>query len=169
MRFRIFGSVALIMLVSVVLVATPSPTSATFILAWEFPSDEYGQGIEALTVYENSTGSWLIANSQFSPNVFPPSWQFNWTEGVAIKIRVHCRLNATLVDVYSTNEGKNYLRHNVTLRNNTGSVLFGLQNFTYFNSAAVDDIYYYDYEAVLEYLLEAGQVYTATVTYEVWY
>lgn len=170
MRNRIVVSVGLIMLVSIFLIATPSPTrGAKFILAsWDFP-DEYGQGIDALTVYENSTGSWLIVGG-FSPNVvYNGGAEFNWSVGLGIKIRVFSWLNSTRVGVLSTDQGKNYLRHNVTVTRNNGSTVFSQQNFTYYNAGAVAEMYEYQYDVILNFFPEVGEIYIATIAYEVFY
>lgn len=169
MKQRIVASVGLIMLVSIFLISTPTPTrGAQFVIAgWSFP-DEYGQGIDALTVYENSTGFWYIIGG-FSPNVlYNGGAEFNWTAGLGIKIRVHCQLNSTHVGVSSTDEGKNYLRHNVTVTTNNGTTVFSQQNLTYYAAGALAEMYSYDYDVILNFLPEAGEIYTATITYEIY-
>lgn len=167
MRNRIVASVGLIMLVSIFLIVTPT-RGAKFVLAsWDFP-DEYGQGIDALTVYENSTGSWNIVGG-FSPNVvYNEGAGFNWSVGLGIKIRVFCWLNSTHVGISSTAEGQNYLRHNVTVTTNNGTTVFSLQNFTYYNAGAVAEMYEYHYDVILNFFPEAGEIYTATITYEIY-
>jgi hypothetical protein len=170
MRNRIVASVGLIMLVSIFLIVTPTPTrGAQFVLAsWDFP-DEYGQGIDALTVFENSTGSWLIIGG-FSPNVvYNGGAEFNWSVGLGIKIRAFSFLNSTRVGVYSTDQGKNYLRHNVTVTRINGTTVFSQQNFTYYNAGAVAEMYEYHYDVILNFYPEAGEIYTVTITYEVFY
>jgi len=151
------------------LVVSVQPAKAQFVLAsWDFP-DDYGQGIDALTVYENSTGDWLILGG-FGPNVdHSGAGVFDWNASVGIKVRVYCLLNSTLVGVSSTAEGKNYLRHNVTVTNFNGTTIFSQQNFTYFGAGVVGDMYEYLYDVVLNFLPEYGEVYTVVITYETWW
>jgi len=151
------------------LVTSIPPAKAQFVLAsWSFP-DEYGQGIETLTVYENSTGSWLAVGG-FSPNVdHSDAGVFEWNGSVGIKVRVDCWLNSTLVGVASTDAGKNYLRHNVTVTDFEGTTVFSQQNFTYYAAGALGDMYEYYYDVVLNFVVGYDQVYTATITYEVFY
>lgn len=140
-----------------------------FILSsWDFP-DEYGQGIDTLTVYENSTGAWLAVGG-FSPNVgHTDEGSFNWNASLGIKVRVDCWLNSILTGVSSTAEGKNHIRHNVTVTQTNGSVVFSQNNFTYFAAGALGNMYEYYYDVVLNFLPQQGEIYAVTITYEVYY
>jgi len=151
-------------------VTIQEPQKAKFIISsWVFPYDEYGQGIDALSVYENSTGSWLLVGG-FAPNVdHEDEGSFNWNVSIGIKIRVYSWLNSTLTGVSSTAEGKNVQRHNVTVVLTNGTVIFNQNNLTYFNAGAVGPMYEYNYDVVLNFLPECGNIYTVTVTYEIYY
>ena len=143
------------------------PAKAQFVLAeWDFP-DEYGQGIWAFMFYENSTGSWLPCD--------PYSYEYNqsytveWNASVFIKLRCFVSFNSTLTGAIDTDDGKNYLRHSVTVTN-LGTTVFSQQNFTYFsNDTQLDPIWYYGYDVVLNFLPVAGEIYTVVVTYEIYW
>jgi len=167
----------MILTLSVLVVSNQPPKSvveeleqpAKFVIAsWDFP-DDYGQGIETLTVYENSTGDWLAVGG-FSPNVdHSEAGVFDWNISVGIKVRVDCWLNSSLVGVGSTAEGKNYLRHNISATMFNGTQVFSQQNLTYFGAGALGDMYEYYYDVVLNFLPVGGEVYTVTITYEIFY
>jgi hypothetical protein len=143
----------------------------TFIIAsWAYP-DQYGQGIDAFTVYENSTGAWLIVGG-FGPNViYSDSGIFeNWSVGVSIKLKCSFYLNNTVVGADDLADGRNYFRHTVTVTNFNKTVVFSQTNFTYFSSSsAYDPMFIYDYTVVLNFIPVYSEVYTATITYEVFY
>ena len=107
--------------------------------------------------------------SFYSLHSYDP-YTLNWSAGVAMKIRVYSLFNQTLVGVGSTTEGQNYLRHSVNVASASNSSIFSQQNFTYYDVTEVgDENYYYEYEVVLNFLPIVGQIYTATITYEVFY
>jgi hypothetical protein len=137
------------------------------ISSWSFP-DEYGQGIGGIHVYENSTGAWLDHDpSYLSPN-----------EGLAVeiflngslKLQIFSYINKTLVGFSTTNEGKNHIRHNITIMDTNDTVVFSQQNFTYFTIyTGYDPIYLYSYTVILNFVPTSGQIYIATITYEIFW
>ena len=140
---------------------------------WEYPSDEYGQGIEAFRFYENSTGAWLPAPyyTHYYPDYheelgefyfleYDQDYTLNWTAGVAMKLRVYPQPNTTLLGTTDVDILKNYVRNNVTV-SSSGQTIFSQNNFTY-----VEDFHF---ECILNFLPQQGQVYTIAVTYEVFY
>jgi len=141
-------------------------TSTFVISSWDYP-DQYGQGIEGFTVYENSTGSWVEVGSGDYSN---SSILFEWNASVAIKLRCYSSLNNTLTGANDTDEGKNYQRHNVTVTLNNGTVVFSQQNFTYVSVATWPyPVWLYSYDVVLNFLPTYAQTYIVNVTYEVFY
>ena len=173
---RIAVCVSIIMMLTLsVLVASNHPPestvkeleqSAKFVIAsWDYP-DEYGQGIDAIEVYENSTGSFVLFETYAYDD---DTSNIDWNESVAIKLRVYTWFNSTLTGVSTTNEGKLYQRHSVTVTN-LGSTIFSQQNFTYFYSDQIEPfVWYYGYEVVLNFLPVAGEIYTVVVTYEIYW
>lgn len=140
--------------------------NATFVLAgWDYP-DEYGQGIHALEIFENSTGSWVKVDGTY---YYDESVDLEWNASVGIKIKCWTYFNNTLVGASDTNDGKNYQRHNVTVTN-FGVTVFNQQNFTYSNAYPEGDpMWYYVYEVILDFLPVAGEIYTAVISYEIFY
>ena len=159
--------VIIIMLIFIMLVVSVPPARARFVLAeWDFP-DEYGQGIDTITVYENSTGSWVsVGNYDYDE-----SSVLDWEAGVAIKLKVWTWFNSTLTGAGSTNEGKNYQRHNVTVTNAIDTIVFSQQNFTvvFYDYGEPSSMWYYDCEVVLNFLPDYGEIYTVSVVYEVFW
>jgi len=141
--------------------------SAKFVLAsWSFP-DEYGQGIYDFDVYENSTGSWVNVGG---PTEYDESGIFDWEIGVAIQLRTWSYFNSTLTGAADTNEGKLLQRHNVTVTKIGGATVFSQQNFTYSNVYTDEDpMWVYTYLVILDFLPVAGEIYTVTVIYEIWW
>ena len=163
-----------LLVVSVLLVASIQPTTAQkaqFVLAsWDFP-DEYGQGIEGIEIYENSTGFWVMYDNP----LYDEETNFDWNESVGIKLRCYTWLNSTLVNVSTTNEGKLYQRHSVVVTTSDMFVagkhtVFSQQNFTWVNDDPIDPpMWYYGYEVVLNFLPVGGAIYTITITYEIYW
>ena len=177
---RRFAALVLVVLVSVLLIATPTQTrSSKFVLSeWDQP-DEYGQGIYLIRFYENSTGSWVAAPwyyvggaldglPYYALHPYDP-YDLNWSEGVAMKLRVYTAFNQTQNGVGSTAEGQRYLRHNVTVTE-ASTIVFSQQNFTYYDVTDGSPAnYYYEYEVILNFLPIGGSVYSAIVTYEIFW
>lgn len=160
-----------VVLVSLMLfVMMPRPASAKFIIAaWSEP-DEYGQCIEAFDILENSSSTWEeIPGCPFmidtDPNIF------NWTAGVAIKLTCYTWFNSTLTGATTGTLGRNYQRHNVTVTDNLGYTVFSKQNFTWYSTDTGIDppMWFYEYYIVLNFLPLAGEYYTVTVIYEVFW
>lgn len=155
--------------------AVIQPAKAQFVIAeWDYP-DQYGQGISGMKFWENSTGSWLPApyyidlGQFYYVNPYISDYTYNISAGVALKVRVDSLLNNTLVGADDLADGRNYHRHNVTV-SNLGNIIFSQSNFTYEDSSdASAPMYYYEYYAILNFIAVSGQVYTVTVTYEVFY
>jgi len=154
-------------LMPVVVSVPPANANPKFIIAsWDYP-DEYGQGIETFDVYENSTGSWVNVGG---PSDWDESGIFDWNASVAIKLKCWTWFNSTLTGVGSTNEGKLYQQHNVIVTQNNRTIVFSQQNFTYSNVYTdAAPMWLYVYEIVLNFLPVAGQIYTITIDYEVYY
>jgi hypothetical protein len=117
-----------------------------------------------LTLYENSTGSWVKVNGNYD---YTETFVFELNESIGIKIKCWTYFNSTLTGAEDTNDGKNYQRHNITVT--LYGTVFSQQNFTYSNANVEGDpMWYYTYEVVLNFLTIAGY-YTVTVEYGVYY
>ena len=168
---RIAVCVSIIMMLTLsVLVVSNHPTKsivkeleqpAKFVLSsWAYP-DEYGQGIYGFSFWENSTGSWVAAPwyTHYYPDYHEEEGEFyflwyyvqdyrlNWSEGVAMKIRVFSVLNLTLTGAIDEADGQNYQRHSVIVTS-AGTTVFSQQNFTYFDVTPSGDTPAYEYEVI---------------------
>jgi len=181
---KILSCVVILALVIMMAVSTIPTTPnrqlerpAKFVLSsWDYP-DEYGQGIDGIRFYENSTGDWVAAPYYLDIGVFyyfvpdTSAYTLNWSIGVGIKLRVFSVLNTTFVGIDEGNitQGKNYQRHSVAVAPINGTTIFSQQNFTYYdNEWVVGDLITYEYDVILDFLPVAGEIYTVTVTYEVY-
>lgn len=143
-------------------------TQPSFAIAASTYTDEYGQGIDKFEVYENSTGGWEYyppyEHYPTDPNIF------NLTGGYSVKIYIWTYLNHTLTGATSKTNGRNFLRHNVTVRSVSGDTVFSKNNFTYSDSYTVGaTLYYYEYSVLLNFLAAFGEYYRVSITYEVYY
>ena len=164
---RLVLAIALIMMVSILVIATPQPTTAKFVLAgWDYP-DEYGQGIEYVKVLQNGTGSYVeLSESPINP-----------TDNVALEvdsdgflqIRVLTWLNKTYCGIENIGAAYAIFRHsiNVTLQ---GENVFSQQNFTKISaSGAGDPMFWFYYQVIIDILPISGKIYTVVVDYEIFY
>lgn len=170
----------IVTILSVLLIVTPRPINAKFVLAsWDHP-DDYGQGIEGFLIYENSTGSWQAWND---PDTGDPEYYiyddadehyFQWNVSVFIKLRVVTWLNSTLLGLTGEedddDDGIPYFRHNVTVTT-LGNTVFSQNNFTYEEGDDSIDppMWLYQYDIILDFVPAEGYTYTVTITYEVYY
>ncbi len=154
-----------VLMVLTLLVLPIQPAKAQFVLAeWDYP-DEYGQGINLFAFYENSSGSWLSFGDAYEPD---QSYIVDWNISGFIKLRCYAFFNSTLTGAADVEDGKNYLRHNVTVTS-AGTTVFNQQNFTYYSNTTIEDpMWYYGYEVILNFIPVSG-IYTVTVIYEVFY
>ncbi len=190
-RRKAYSGIVIVLLMLLVYTVSISPVvpeplaKAKFVIAaWDYP-DEYDQGLFGMKFWENSTGSWVAAPwyTHYYPDyheelaafyyVSPTMsdyYTYNVTVGASLKVRVDTTLNATLTGATDLEDGKNYFRTNVTVTC-LGIIVFSQQNLTSLvtEDDVSDPIYYYEYDVVLDFILEEGQFYTVTVTYEVFY
>jgi len=180
--------VLLMLLVSTVPVSrvVPEPLAkAKFVISgWDYP-DEYDQGLFGMKFWENSTGDWVaapwythyypdyheeLAAFYYCTSSMSDYYTYNVTGGASLKMRVDTTLNATLTGATDLEDGRNYFRTNVTVTS-LGIIVFSQQNLTSLvtEDDLSDPIYYYEYDVVLNFILESGQFYTVTVIYEVFY
>ena len=180
-RNKIIASTLVILTVSILLIASvqspkaiPTATGkAQFVISsWNFP-DEYGQGIEAFEIYENSTGFWVLISGAYG---YEDTGNIEIYDNASIKLRCYTWFNSTFMDVTTTNEGKNLQQHSVVVIGalsiwEQSVIVFSQQNFTWFyDDDSIDPpMWYYGYEVVLNFIPQQGQIYTTTVIYEIWY
>ena len=158
------------MILTVLVVRSPAPTQAAqFVISsasWSYP-DEYGQGIQYLSVY-NSTGDWIdtigynvTGSWLYEQDVF--EIPFNET----LTIAVYSWLNKTQLGLSSFEDGKNFLRHSITV-SYPSTTVFTQQNFTYETGTdANDPMYFYKYNVTLPCFNTHGVIYTVEPTLEI--
>jgi len=149
------------------LVTSIQPAKARFVIAsWDFP-DEYGQGIIKFQVYENSTGSWV----QYGDDILnTDSGNIEWNSTASIKLRCWTYVNKTLTQTPTPQAAELVIQHNVCVRLGNGTIIFSQQNFTQFSSFDESyHLYIHGYDVVLNFIPEWGQIYMATIIYEVFY
>jgi hypothetical protein len=149
--------------------------NATFVLSgWGYP-DEYGQGIEVVWPYENSTGSWVaLRDPAFVFWYEDTTFEVNATPNTALKIIATANINHTLFD-FGPDKSENasaraIMRVGIEVITSNGTV-FSQNNMTW-DGTCFDDTattWSISYEAVVDVLVIAGTIYTATITYEVYY
>ncbi len=166
---RIAASIGIIVILFVLVVPIQTTTAKSqFVLAeWEYPSDEYGQGIKRFNFYDNSTGSWV----EFSdPGGYLPDNKtiVECPAGVGIKIRITTTVNSTFLGLDNVPQGINYIRHNLTVIS-LGETIFSQQNFTMFGYGQIGAMYSYHYDVILGFLPVSGTFYMLTFTYEIYY
>ena len=148
----------------------PAKANPKFVLStWDFP-DEYGQGIYSITPDENS--SVYYAHIESAPGFLYSTSENNSfvvDAGCSIRLDVRVLVNYTFLGV-SDPDLLNYIRLNVTVLS-LGDTIFSIQNMTYdeLGGDLGDGIWWYSFKDVLNFLTVEGQVYIATVTYEVYY
>ena len=172
MRIKIVAS-CMVILMMIVMFPRPTQGAQFIISTWEF-GDGYGQGVDGFRFYENSTGSWVAAPYYNDIGVFYylhyyDPYTLNWSAGVSMKLRVYTIFNSTLAGAIDEADGQNYQRHNVTVRNNNGVMVFSQQNLTYYGVEAIGPMWTYKYDVVLNFLPVAGVIYTVVVSYEIFY
>jgi len=137
-----------------------------FIMSGLDDYDEYGQGIDYVSFYENSTGAWVLVESVYTAtgNII-----VEWNTSIGIYISVATWYNSTFTGATDTINGTKYLKHTISVINSNGTNVFSQNNFTY---ASVNDflnppMWRYAYYVIVGFLPAMGEIYTVTVTYEV--
>jgi len=158
---------------------TPTKTANFIISEWE-DVDQYGQGVDIIWFYENSTGSWVAAPwyyvggaldglPYYALHNYDP-YILNWSAGVSMKIRIQTLINQTLTGASTVNEGKKYLRHNISVYSlNMGVEVFSQENFTYYDGGLYDSMIWYKHEVVLEFLPQGASNYRIDIDFEIYY
>ena len=149
-------------------------TSHFVISSWAYP-DEYGQGIRNVAIEQYTNETWVPVNIPSPPRGYyydPNVYEITNGEGSngSLWIVVQCYLNSTVCGINDINDGPALIRHTLTVTNTSDSIVFYQENFTLTYQTDYDDpLYFYQYEVFTDFVPVAGEVYTATIIYEVWY
>ena len=150
------------------IIHTVSHTQPKFSLAsWTYP-DAHGQGIDRFLIYTNHTGSWVEVGSGYYYHY--DTCVLNWTVGWCIKLLCYTYMNGTLTGTSTVAQAKLVQRHSVVVTDGMGQTVFSKQNFTYDDYSPLwEGMWGFTYYVVLNFLPTYGQIYTATVSYEVFW
>ena len=141
--------------------------NSQFVIASTGYPDEFGQGIYTVWVYENSTGVWEPFGDY---RLYNESLVWEWNASAVINIHFLTWFNNTLIGAINGTDGKNYQQHSIDVTLSNGTSIFSQQNFTFTSvSVANDPMWFYNYYVILDFLPMAGEIYTVTVTYELWW
>ena len=171
---KAFATVMVIMTALVLVASIPSETTAQFVISAGSYPDGYGQGIEVLYVYENSTGSWVAL---FDPAflIFPTNnsdtiIEVDYSTNTSIKLILGVNINHTLNGLTTHQEALNIMRLNLTATNQ-GTTVFSKENVTWAGGTVWNDTvttWTFSYEVVLNFFIQTGQIYAVIITYEVY-
>lgn len=171
---KAYASIIVLLTISV-LVASIPPAKAQFIISgWDY-DDGYGQGIEVVWSYENSTGSWVkIQDPAFILPSDSTNIKMNYTKDTAIKIIVTCNINHSLFSFGPDKSENASARAIMQTSINVvylGESVFSQQNLTWDGSVFDDTAttWAISYEVVIDVIINEGAIYTVTVTYEIYY
>lgn len=165
-------TVSILAVLTLLLVMAPQSKAqcTMFITASTWEMDDYGQGLQTWYAESNATGSWVvIAWATYTNTSYDP---IRWNASQAIRIRVQCVLNSTLLGLSALSQGLNYLQHNISVVDQFDAVVFSQQNFTfYYNATGYPDsaMYIYQHTVILDFSPLEGEFYTATLVTEIYY
>jgi len=161
-------------LVALLLIVPIQPVKAQVVLSGSGYPDGYGQGIEVIYLYENSTGSWVaILDPAFL--IFPAdndktNIEMNYSANTAIKLLVGCNINHTLLSLSTHQEALDIMRTNLTMTY-LGVNVFSKNNLTWDGGTVWNDTastWQFFYEIVINVLIEVGFIYEILITYEIY-
>lgn len=159
-------------MIPALLISSIQPVQSTqFVLSDLGPLDDYGQGIWIIQV-RNETES---LGSFYSTDHPTHNYSANVVEipqGENVSLAVFTWVNGTYLGFASLAEGKNLIRHNVSVfisgRMNETAV-FSQANFTYVTGTdGAAPMYYYRYDVNLDFVPVGGLIYQVVVFFEVY-
>ena len=139
------------------------PSYITF-NSWAVGGDGHGQSFEAIEIYENSTGSWVIVDTLYYDTAVT---SFEIEGGSSIKLITYTWLNSTLVNAGSGAEGYLYQILNATVKFSNDTLVYSSGNFTApgYDTGIDPPLWLYDYEHVFNYAFEYSYTYFVNVSY----
>ena len=168
--------VSVLLASGIALIVLPHPPETTIeptfgesrftIASWSFP-DSYGQGIYEMLIDTNASGSWVTRYYLWSTNTTGP---LGWNASEGMRICVSTLVNKSLTGVTTIDQAKLIVRHSVTVLDWTGALVYFKQNFTYTGyNTYFSGRYNMAYVQVLNFLPALGELYTVTVTYQIYW
>ena len=175
-RYRILAVVTIVLILGVFLTRLPqAQAQAHFVITGFDYDDGYGQGIEVLWLYENSSGSWEpVKDPAFFFFDDETTYALNWTENTALRVGVTANINHTLFD-FGPDKNENdsaraIMRVGLTV-SCAKEILFSLDIMTwdetcYDDTATTWSISYAD--TLDTFLIQMGTIYVARFVYEIY-
>jgi len=177
-RNKIVTSIIVLMTLGLLFVSVP-PAKAQFVIAWTYDSeagtfdyDEYGQGFYLYHLMTNYTDSdWDLHPDHVETYYFnASSYLHDWTVGYAIGIRFMVWMNSTLTGATGLTDGLNYMRLNASISCFDEELDSQEDLVNFYQSSFFDaEMWLYGFDAFFNVIAEEGQIYTATLTYEVYW
>lgn len=142
----------------------PGP-KATMILSAYPTADSYGQGIDRI---------YVLVNGYYNKTAYDYQGPWNNTIEVApednVTLTVYVWMNSTLTGSATIQEHLNAVKLHISVKAGNGTEVFAKQNFTYHGPmAAMGAMVNIHYDVYLDFVPTVGDIYTGTITYEVYY
>ena len=171
LRTKLVACGVVMVLVVMIGFSTIPQAQAQFVIAdYTYSTTNYGNSIAYIHAYIDSE---FNASMYKDPDSYPGESVTNPLEvagGVNITLAVFCWVNGTVTGISSLSEGLTIMRHRVTVTGQNGTTIFSQQNFTYIIGSDGDaPMYFFRHDVILDFVPVQGQIYTATVVYEVFY
>lgn len=165
-------------LVCAMLIVSIPSAKAQFVLSSWNDDDGFGQGIDAVWVYENSTGVWLpILDPAFVLPQDETVIEMNETENTAIRLIPAYTLNHSLQNIPNgeegSDEGINIMRCGIVVKV-LGAIVFSQENITLvyggqeITGGEPISIHWYYAPITIPILIRSGLIYVVELTYEVY-
>lgn len=142
---------------------------AKFALAVYPTGDSYGQGFDRV---------YALVNGYYNKTLYDFNGEYNRTIELApednLTLTVYVWMNKTLTGVSSIDEILNVIKLHISIKAGNGTEVWSKQNFTYQSPIAeicglngcMVNVHYLVY---LDFIMQTNDIYTGTITYEVYY
>lgn len=167
---KIIGLVSIAFVLSMLVVAIPQvKANPQFVLAYDYILPD-GNGVSQISVLIDGVQNGTM---YYASDPYPTYTADNPKDidvGVNLTLIVRSWVNATFCDIATYAEGYNIIRHSIVVTCTNGTTVFSQQNFTYWSGTDYyDPMFHYEYWVYLDFVPTYGEVYTATVVYELYY
>ena len=150
--------------------AVVQPAKAQFVIAYDYDTSKDGNYMAYIIAYVDSVPNGTV---YYNPTSYPDNTAIQPLDiqaGVNLTLAVFCWVNGTVTGISSLSEGLAIMRHNTTVICSNGTSVFSQQNFTYIiGTDGGAPMYFFRHDVILDFIPVSGEIYTVTVTYEVFY
>jgi hypothetical protein len=131
---------------------------------FDIPTDGYGFSAIDAYIDEEFAHTFYAIVSGYNSTLVIDSTVTN------ITLVIQCWLNGTTFNADTATEGKNIIRHNVTVTNTNNTIMFSQSNFTYvWGIEYNDDLFLYEYWVELDFTVAMGEIYKIVLQMEIFY